>query len=284
MKRYSGMFPIKKMASTFHVSRSRYYRWLKDPVSKRAFDDACYTELVKQIFYSMKKRYGSPRIHKELQFKGIRISRKRVARLMKESGLEARPKRRYKHTTDSNHDNSVAPNLLNRDFTTAGPNKIWASDITYIRTLEGWLYLCVIIDLYSRKVVGWAFSKYIDAVLVCSALRMAILQRGESPGLIFHSDQGVQYTSKAFKKIIKSYNMLQSMSSKGNCYDNACVESFFAQLKLEEVFNKTYKTRKEARVSIFAYIAIFYNRVRRHSALDYISPEEYELRKIKKVA
>ena len=283
MKKYSREFPITKMADLFKVSRSRYYRWLKKPVSKRASDDACYKELINQIFNSMKKRYGSPRIHRELQFKGIRISKKRVARLMKETGLEARPKRHYKSTTDSNHSNTVSPNLINRDFKASDPNKIWAGDITYIRTLEGWLYLCVIIDLYSRKVVGWSFSKFIDDALVCASLRMALLQRNPGEGLIFHSDQGVQYTSKAFRNMIAINTIKQSMSGRGNCYDNACVESFFAQLKLEEVYNTTYKARNDARVSIFEYIAVFYNRIRRHSTLDYISPDEYELRTAMKV-
>lgn len=278
MKENRLIFPIKKMAPVLKISRSRYYKWLKNPVSSRSVDDDMYKILIEQIFDNMKKRYGSPRIHSELRSMGYRLSKKRVARLMKEKGLEARPKRHFKTTTNSHHDNAVAPNLLMQDFTSSGPNKVWASDITYIRTQEGWLYLCVIIDLYSRKVVGWSFSKHIDTALVCASLRMALLQRSPMDGLIFHSDRGVQYTAKAFRKLTLRNNIQQSMSSKGNCYDNACVESFFAQLKLEEVYNTTYKARNDARVKIFEYIATFYNRIRRHSALDYVSPDEYELR------
>jgi putative transposase len=204
--------------------------------------------------------------------------RKRVARIMRENGLGARQKCRFKVTTDSGHIHPVAPNMVKRQFIVESPNRVWVSDITYIWTMEGWIYLCIIIDLYSRKAVGWSMDSLITVELTIDALSMACMHRNPTEGLVFHSDRGVQYAAELFRKHLSEFKMVQSMSRKGDCWDNACAESFFATLKTEEVFHRSYKTRDEARHSIFEYIAVFYNRPRRHSFLDYISPEEYELK------
>lgn len=277
MKGHSGMFPIKKMAIVLNVSRSRYYRWLQLPPSTHRQRDIELAKDIIRIHKDNREVYGSPRIHKELKAQEIRCSRKRVARLMRENDLRARHKRPYKVTTDSGHEYPVAPNIVNQEFVVDRPNKVWVSDITYVRTLEGWLYLCIILDLFSRMIVGWSMGSRITTDLATESLVMACTHRNPSEGLIFHSDRGVQYAASAFCELLDTYQMVQSMSRKGNCWDNACAESFFATLKNEEIFLKTYKTRNEARMSIFEYIAVFYNRKRRHSFLDYVSPEEFEL-------
>jgi putative transposase len=279
MKGHSDKFPIKKMASILKISRSRYYRWLKCPTSNRRRRDMELVEIIKQIHKDNREVYGRPKIHDELIRKGVTCSKNRLGRLMSENGIRARQKRKYKATTDSGHALPVAPNIVNREFVVDTPNKVWASDLTYVWTMEGWLYLCIILDLYSRKIVGWAMGPRITTDLVTDSLSMAYGQRKPADGLIFHSDRGVQYASYAFRELLDKYQMIQSMSRKGNCWDNACAESFFATLKNEEVYFRTYKTREEARISIFEYIAVFYNRKRRHSFLDYLSPEEFELKK-----
>ena len=210
--------------------------------------------------------------------RGIHCARKRVARLMREKGLKARQKRRFKITTDSRHDYPISPNLLGRDFSVAKPNIVWVSDITSIDTQEGWLYLCIVLDLFSRIIAGWAMESHMKAELAITALSMAVIHRKPPEKLLFHSDQGIQYASGPFREKLDEFKMLQSMSRKGDCWDNACAESFFATLKNEEVFHRRYKTRDEARRSIFEYIAVFYNRQRSHSYLDFLSPVEYELR------
>jgi transposase InsO family protein len=196
---------------------------------------------------------------------------------MRKKGLIARQKRKFKATTDSSHDYPIASNLVNREFVVAVPNRVWVSDITYIWTDEGWYYLCVILDLFSRIVVGWAMNSCITSDLACSALSMAVMQRMPAEGLVFHSDRGVQYAAELFRDHLGTYKMVQSMSRKGDCWDNACAESFFATLKTEEVFHRKYRSREEARRFIFEYIAVFYNRYRSHSSLDFLSPEEYEV-------
>jgi transposase InsO family protein len=197
---------------------------------------------------------------------------------MRENGIRARQKRKFRATTDSGHDYPLAPNLVNRDFKVLVPNRVWASDITYIGTKEGWLYLCVILDLCSRKVVGWSLGSHISTELAASALSMAVIHRNPEKGLVFHSDRGVQYAADMFRDLLEEYKMIQSMSRKGDCWDNACVESFFATLKTEEVYQRKYQTRKDARKSIFEYIEVFYNRKRMHSYVDFLCPEEYESR------
>ena len=273
------------MVNMFKVSRSRYYDWLHSGPSNHDIRDQELLEVIKQIFHKKRGRYGSPRVHEDMKEQEIKCSRKRVARIRRENGLRARQKRKFKATTDSKHNYPVAPNLLERNFIVEDFNKCWVSDLSSIWTLEGWLYLCIILDLYSRVVVGWSMASHMRAELVIDALDMAVAHRKPSKGLIFHSDRGVQYAAHDFRQKTGSYMMIQSMSRKGDCWDNACAESFFATLKTEEVYHQEYKTRAEARQRIFEYIAIFYNRQRRHSFLDYLSPEEYELKGcIKKIA
>jgi transposase InsO family protein len=236
-------------------------------------------EIIKDIHEENRKVYGRPKIHDELTRQGITCSKNRLGRLMSENGIRARQKRKYKVTTDSGHALPVAENLVKREFAVEKPNKVWVSDITYVQTAEGWLYLCIILDLYSRMVIGWSMGSRITTDLVNESLSMACLQRNPGEGLIFHSDRGVQYAAEVFRASLDKHHMVQSMSRKGNCWDNACAESFFATLKNEEIYFRSYKTRDEARMSIFEYIAVFYNRKRRHSFLDYLSPEEFELNK-----
>ena len=269
-------FPVKKMAEVFKVCRSCYYEWLRNPTSDRDRRMMNWKS-PRQIHKESRTTYGSPRVHGELKKQGVRCSRKRVARIMRKKGLKARQKRKFKATTDSSHDYPIAPNLVNREFVVDVPNRVWVSDITYIWTDEGWYYLCVVLDLFSRMVVGWAMDSHITADLACGALSMAVMLRMPVEGLVFHSDRGVQYAAELFRDHLGTYKMVQSMSRKGDCWDNACAESFFATLKTEEVFHRKYRSREEARRFIFEYIAVFYNRYRSHSSLDFLSPEEYEV-------
>jgi putative transposase len=283
IKKHSDEFPVKKMAEVLHISKSRYYTWLKDPFVKerKNHDLECAIE---RIFETRRKLYGSPRIHSELKDEGITCGHNRVEKIMRKKGLKARKRKRFIKTTDSNHDYPIAPNIVNRDFTALRPDKIWVSDITYVWTLEGWLYFCSVIDLFSRRVVGYSMSEKIDSVLVSDAIEMALLTRKPARGLIFHSDRGSQYASYEFQNLLKNNGIIQSMSRKGNCWDNACAESFFSTLKIEEVYCTNYRTRNEARISIFEYITVFYNRYRKHTFLDYMSPEKYELNWFKNIA
>jgi transposase InsO family protein len=239
---------------------------------------------IREIYRKSHGRYGSPRIHAEIRTSGKRINRKRVARLMRINRIRAVTKRKYKATTNSAHNKSVADNLLNQNFKATGPNKIWVSDITYIWTKEGWLYLVVIMDIYSRRIVGWSMSENISTNLVITAIVYAIINRNPEEGLIFHSDRGSQYASDGVKSLLRQNKINQSMSRKGNCYDNAVAESFFHSLKTELVYQTNFMTRVEAKNYIFEYIEIFYNRQRRHSALNYLSPVEFENRNIKLAA
>jgi len=247
MKEHSGVLPVKKMACTMNVSRSRYYSWLDAPPSEHARRDRELGEIIGQIYRDNREVYGSPRVHREMKEDGIHCSRKRIARIMREKGLKGRRKCKFKVTTDSRHDFPVAPNLVGREFTVELPNRVWVSDITYIWTMEGWLYLSIIMDLYSRIVAGWAMDSHITKELTVDALAMAVTHRSPAPGLVFHSDRGVQYAADGFRERLVEYNMIQSMSRKGDCWDNACAESFFATLKTEEVFLRSYKTRAEAK-------------------------------------
>jgi transposase InsO family protein len=279
MKEHGGIYPVKKMAKALNISRSRYYSWLTAQPSAHKRRDLELGEIIEGIFHDNRGAYGSPRVHRNMAKKrGIHCARKRVARLMRERGLRARQKQRFKVTTDSRHDYPISPNLVGRNFLVAKPNTVWVSDITYIDTQEGWLYLCIVLDLFSRIIAGWAMEAHMRAELVIAAVSMAVIHRNPPEKLLFHSDQGIQYASGSFREKLDEFNMIQSMSRKGDCWDNACAESFFATLKNEEVFHRRYKTREEARRSIFEYIAVFYNRQRSHSYLDFLSPEEYELR------
>ena len=264
------------MCQLFNVTRGGYYAWFKRPKSRRSRENEKLKVKILDIFHNSHRTYGAPRIHEELRSLGLSCGRHRVARLMKELGIKAKTKRRFKATTNSKHNLPVAPNLLEQNFEVTAPNKVWASDITYIPTQEGWLYLAVSMDLYSRMVVGWSMGDRITKQLVINAFNMAAKNRPGIEGSIHHSDRGSQYASYEFQNILESYNMLCSMSRKGNCYDNAVVESFFHSLKTEWVHHYRYKTRKEAKASIFEYIEIFYNRQRRHSHLNYLCPADYE--------
>lgn len=258
------------------VSRSGYYRWLRSGKSAREEKDKELQNKIRAIYQEQKRRYGSPRILIELQAQGVRCSRKRVARLMRKMGLRARPKRRFVVTTDSNHTNPIAPNLLDRQFTADAANQVWLADITYIRTYQGWLYLAAVMDLHSRKIVGWAMDDTMFASLPIAALHMAVRSRRPPKGLIHHSDRGSQYASSAYQEVLGQHQIICSMSRKGNCWDNAPMESFFSTLKMECVDGRIFLSKAQAKREIFEYIEIDYNRKRRHSSIGYLTPEKYE--------
>lgn len=270
-------FDITLMCRLLAVSRSGYYAWRQRQPSAREMADAQLLEEIRKIFAASGQTYGSPRIHMELRAEGIRCSRKRVARLMRENGLKVVQKRKNRVvTTDSDHDFPVAPNLLDRNFTAEKPNEKWVTDISYIRTDTGWLYLAVVMDLFSRAIVGWAMRSDLSQDLVLAALRMAIGNRQPSADLLHHSDRGSQYCAHAYRQLQAEHKMVTSMSRQGNCHDNAAMESFFATLKKELVDRRHYRNRAAARRDIFAYIEGFYNRRRRHSTLGYVSPIAFE--------
>jgi transposase InsO family protein len=269
-------FEVRAMCAVFGVSPSAYYEWEREQESEHARRDSELLSLVRQLFVDFKGRYGAPRIHDALAKQGVNVSRKRVARLMRDAGLRAKSRRKYKATTDSNHALPVAPNLLEQNFSADRLDAVWVSDITYVWTRQGWMYLAVILDLCSRKVVGWSLAERMTASLVCEALDAAVTLRRPAPGLIFHSDRGSQYASRAFRRRLWRYRMRQSMSRKGNCWDNAVAESFFATLKKELVRNHVPETRAHVRSEIFEYIEVFYNRQRAHSLLGYETPNGFE--------
>lgn len=268
---------VQKMCIVIGASRSGYYRWKKQPQSTRQIESAAILIEIRESYKNSRRAYGSPRITLDLKAKGIKCGKHRVARLMKENGISGKAKKKFKATTNSKHDLPVAENLLKQNFAAQKPNTVWLSDITYIWTAEGWLYLAVILDLYSRRVVGWAMSDSLASDFVIKALNQALGLRNPGICCIFHSDRGVQYASADFRDLLSNNSFIQSMSRKGNCYDNAVAESFFHTLKIEHVYDHRYETRAEARQSIFNYIEIFYNRQRRHSALGYRSPVSFEL-------
>ncbi len=274
---YCSEFGVTKMCRALGVSRSGYYGWKKQPQGKRRKAEEELLMEIKESYRKSKGNYGSPRIADDLRDKGLCCGKNRVARIMKVNGIRAKTMKKFKATTNSKHNLPVAENLLNQDFTAASPNAVWVSDITYVATLEGWLYLAVIIDLYSRQVVGWAMHTRLTADFVIRALYQAIGRRRPPAGCIFHSDRGVQYACKDFRKVLEHYKFRQSMSKKGDCYDNAVAESFFHTLKVEHVYQHRYATRAEARQSIFEYVEMIYNRQRKHSALGYRSPVSVEL-------
>lgn len=264
------------MCRVLEVSESGFYAWRKRPSCQRHREDAQLTQEIHQVFDQHRGRYGSPRVYQELKDQGRKISRKRVARLMREAELYAKRKRRRALTTKRDSTHPVAPNLLNREFTATAPNTKWVTDITYVPTTQGWLYLAVILDLYSRAVVGWSMSKTCDEALAENALQMAVARRCPAPGFVHHSDRGCQYTSRAYLQQLKHMSAVVSMSRKGNCWDNAVMESFFGSLKEECVGNTVYASHEEARLALFTYLEVYYNRIRRHSTLGYVSPLVYE--------
>jgi putative transposase len=258
------------------VSPSGYYAWRKRPPSAREMANQELLKKIKAVFEESGETYGSPRVYRELNRQGVKCSENRIARLMRLRGLKAKQTRRYRTVTKRNRTHPVAPNLLQRDFVAQQPDQKWLADITYISTWEGWLYLATILDMYSRRIIGWAMSERMTDDLTLNALRMALRRRQPGPGLVHHSDQGSQYTSQAYQALLKEHGVQASMNSVGNWYDNAPMESFFGTLKSECVHHVIYRTRDEARADLFSYIEVFYNRRRLHSALDYLSPEEYE--------
>ncbi|RYZ12768.1 MAG: IS3 family transposase, partial [Myxococcaceae bacterium] len=269
-----ALYPVAVLCRHLGVSRSGYYAWEKRPESERKRRDRALHLEVAAVHQESRGTYGAPRVHAELKARGQRVARKRVARLMRQAGLRGRARRRFVRTTDSVHGHPVAPNTLERNFQPGQPHRAWVGDITYVWTDEGWLYLAVLLDLFSRKVVGWAMGERIDRGLVLSALDMALL--GRPAPQLHHSDRGSQYASEDYRQLLEARGIGCSMSRKGNCWDNAVAESFFSTLKLELVYITRFKTRESAKQSLFEYIEVFYNRKRRHSALGYVSPVEYE--------
>ena len=265
-----------EMCKILNVSRSRYYVWRNNLVSKRANDDAFLTQKIKAIFVEGRENYGTRSIQSRLQQSGIKTSRKRITRLMQLSGLQCKIKRKFKVTTDSNHKLYIAPNLLQRQFYVDSPNRVWAGDITYIPTKNGFLYLATVMDLYSRKIVGWSMNTSLKTSLVNDALTMAIWSRKPRKGLIWHSDRGSQYCAKSHRAILQDHKIIQSMSRKGDCWDNATSESFFSTLKREMPQMGNFVDQKQAKAAIFEYIEVFYNRIRAHSTIGYLAPAEFE--------
>jgi len=277
-------FPISLMCRVLEVSRSGYYAWEHRSISERDQQDAKMLEKIRVIYQRSRGLYGSPRIHAELKKQGYDVSRKRVARLMAQDGIQARRKKPYRRTTDSDHDLVVAPNLLERRFDMDGPNQAWVGDITYVWTLRGFMYLAVVIDLYSRRVVGWAMDDNMRTELVLKALRMALWLRNPPHGCIHHSDRGSQYASNDYQEVLCLFGLLCSMSRKGDCWDNAVAESFFGTLENELLDLTDFATHEEARIAIHEYIEVFYNRKRSHSYLGYVSPVDFERLAIREAA
>jgi putative transposase len=269
-------YPVRLLCRTLLVSSSGFYAWCRRGVSLKAQEDASLKVEIRAAHAASGKTYGSPRIHEDLKANGQHVGRKRVARLMQEEGIEGQRKRRFRVTTDSRHSHPIAANHLNRNFTASAPNKVWVTDITYIWTREGWMYLAAILDLFSRRVVGWSMDSRIDQTLALDALRMALRTRRPEPGLLHHSDRGIQYAAGDYQKLLREHGIVCSMSRKGDCWDNAVAESFFSTLKAELVHRTGYVSRSQIRASVFEYIEAFYNGRRRHSALGYVSPVEHE--------
>jgi putative transposase len=271
------VYPVRLMCDVLEVSPAGYYAWRTRPVSERHTANAALLTEIRQVHQDSGRRYGSPRVHAALRAQGRGASRGRIERLMRRYGIRAimAPPRRVR-TTDSRHDLPIAPNLIGRDFTAEASNRVWLADITYIPTAEGWLYLAAVMDLFSRKIVGWAMRDHMRVELASSALTMAIQQQRPEAGLIHHSDRGVQYASHAYRDALAEAEITASMSRKADCYDNAPMESFFHTLKTELIHHREYQTRAEAQRDVFAYIEGFYNRTRLHSAIGYVAPIKME--------
>jgi transposase InsO family protein len=277
MKENRKKYPMWIMCKILEVSRAGFYHWSKRKPCSRHLEDQKLLEIIKYHYNRSRGTYGLPRIYAAIKKEGLKVNKKKIARLMKLNKIKAKTKRKFKVTTVQNIKARASENILKGSFESKTENRIWTSDITYLWTQEGWLYLAVIMDIYSRKIVGWSLSSSLSAKLVIKALWMAILHRNPKQGIVLHSDRGSQYTSSTVRELLKSYKITQSMSSSGNCYDNAITESFFHSLKTELIYWNSYQTREQAKRSIFEYIEIFYNRQRLHSALNYLSPVEFEL-------
>lgn len=264
------------MCKQLNVSRSGYYAWLRRSPSQRTLTNQRLKEAIQERFESSRQTYGYRRVHRALILQGERCGKHRVGRLMKQLGLQPKTRRKFKATTNSNHRMPVSENHLQRDFMPLQMNRCWTSDITYVSTQEGWLYLAVVMDLYLRQIVGWSMDSRMTESLVLDALKMALFRRHVAAGLLLHSDRGSQYAANAYQALLKQYGITCSMSRRGNCWDNAPMESFFRSLKVECIYHCSFKTREEAKASIFDYIEVFYNRQRAHSTLNYLSPADYE--------
>jgi len=273
--KYRSVYRVEKMRRILNIGRSSYYMWKNRIKSMRDREIEKLVFTINLVHGKSRRIYGSPRISAELRASGIRCGKNRVARLMRENGIMAKTKRRFKITTDSKHKLPIAENLLKQEFTVDAPNKTWTGDITYIWTKQGWMYCAVVLDLFNREIAGWSMRKRITKDIVVEALTMAIHRKRPQAGLIFHSDRGSQYASHEFRNLLKKHKIIQSMSGKGTCYDNAVTESFFHTLKTELVYFEKYSTRSEAYQGIFEYIEIFYNRFGRHSSLGYVSPVDF---------
>lgn len=285
---HEKVFPIEKMCKVLGVGLRSYYDWKSNAVSDRKLKAILIKEKIRTFYFFFKQRYGSPRITTELQVKGNKISRGTVAKYMRELGLASKLGRKFKATTNSKHNHNIMENVLDRKFTVSGPSKVWVSDITYIRTKEGFLYLTTVIDLYDRKCIGWSLSNGMSTEETSlAAWKMAVKNRSITKGLIFHSDRGVQYASERFSNYLDSYKIItRSMSRKGNCWDNAVAESFFKTLKTEQIYGNKLTTKEQMKLDVFEYIEIWYNKKRRHSAIENKTIEEFWNQKIniKKVA
>ena len=278
MRAHTGRVPMRLMCRTLAVSPSGYYAWVARPESRRTAENRRLVAEIRVIHAESRRTYGSPRVHATLQAQGQRVSPHRVARLMRAGGIRAKTVKKWRATTDSAHPYPVVSNTLNRQFAVAAPNRVWAGDITYIWTTEGWLYLAVVLDLYSRRVIAWGMGSRLTQELATAALTMAIEHRRPARGVVHHTDRGSQYAATRYRELLVDHGLTASMSRRGNCWDNAVVESVFHTLKTELVFHRRYLTREEARQDIFEWIEVFYNRVRRHSTLGYRSPAEFEAR------
>jgi putative transposase len=276
VKQHRQEFCVSRMCRLLQLSRSGFYAWRRRPESRRARADRVLLTHIEAIHRESREAYGTIKTWKTLRARGVPCGRHRVARLRHQAGIEAKRKRRFRVTTQSRHSFPIAANVLQRCFAVDRPNRVWAGDITFIPTQAGWLYLAVLLDLYARRIVGWAMSERIDSNLVTDALHMALARRRPSPGLIHHTDQGSQYAAGSYRYWLNQHGIEASMSRKGDCFDNACAESFISTLKNELVHHVQFKTREEARTAIFEYIEVFYNRQRLHQTLGYLSPTEFE--------
>ena len=288
IRAHRGEFPVALMCRVLAVSRSGFYAARHRPRSARARADERLRLAVRVVHRRSRRTYGSPRVHAELEATGIRVSRERIARLMRCDRLRAKQRRRRRTgtTSSASHPGRVAPNVLDRRFAVAriaAPDRVWAADLTYLPTREGWLYLAVVLDLASRRVVGWAMRSTLERGLTLEALTMALVQRRPGPGVLHHSDRGSQYACGAYQTLLTQHGMQCSMSNKGDCFDNAVAESFFATLKTELVEDTDWRTRGEARAAVFEYLEVWYNRQRRHSSLGYLSPAEYEQQRLQEL-
>jgi putative transposase len=276
IRAHQDQFRVSRMCVVLQVSRNGYYDWRDRPESKRSKENRTALSQIREVHARSREAYGAFKTWQELMARGFQWGRHRIAKLRRLAGIEAKRKRRFRITTQSRAGVVAAKNRLKQRFEAKAVNRVWVGDITFVPTAEGWLYLAVLIDLYSRRVVGWAMSARIDQQLVLDALNMALLQRRVKPGLIHHTDQGRQYSGAAYLAVLKQHGIIASMSRRGNCYDNAVAESFFSSLKNELIHHSSFKTRDEAKTAIFEYVEVFYNRQRRHQSLDYCSPVDYE--------